>query len=73
MGLFDIFKKKAVAPQKTFMCARCKKEITDEETKWIGNHRFCNKCATPTKKDNDSTRKDVVKQQAKTEVWRIGC
>ena len=49
MGLFDIFKKKAVAPQKTFMCARCKKEITDEETKWIGNHRFCRDCAAPPK------------------------
>ena len=50
MKLFDIFKKKADAPQKTFICARCKKEITDDESKWIGNHRFCNNCATPIKK-----------------------
>ena len=50
MGLFDAFKKKAVAPQKTFICARCKKEITDEEFKWIGNHRFCKDCAAPPKK-----------------------
>ena len=45
MGLFDAFKKKADAPQKTFICARCKKEITDEESKWIENHRFCADCA----------------------------
>lgn len=62
MGLFNIFKKKAIALQdmqekdhsittqpKTFTCARCKKEIADEESKWIGNHRFCSECATPIK------------------------
>ncbi len=55
MGLFDIFKKKTpVEQRKIYTCARCKKEITDEETKWIGNHRFCNKCATPTKADTNA-------------------
>ena len=49
MGSFDAFKKKADAPQKTLICARCKKEITDEESKWIGNHRFCKDCAAPLK------------------------
>ena len=49
MGLFDMFKKKADAPQKTLTCARCKKEISDEESKWIGNHRFCTDCAAPPK------------------------
>lgn len=40
MGLFDLFKKK----KKHIYCARCKK-ITEDETKWIGSHRFCEKCA----------------------------
>ena len=34
---------------KTYICARCKKEITDDESKWIGNHRFCKDCAAPPK------------------------
>ncbi len=55
MGLFDIFKEKTpVEQRKIYTCARCKKEITDEETKWIGKHRFCNKCATPTKADTNA-------------------
>lgn len=56
MGLFDIFKKKKqeqhhkiTAQPETHLCARCKKGITDEESEWIGNHRFCKKCATPPK------------------------
>ena len=50
MGLFDIFKKKTLVVQpKTYTCARCKKEITDAETKCIGNHRFCADCAAPPK------------------------
>ena len=45
MGLFDVFKKKKSSEQpKTYICARCKKEIADSEPKWIGNHRFCNDC-----------------------------
>ena len=69
MGLFDIFKKKALVEQpKTYICARCKKEITDSESKWIGNHRFCVKCAaspknatiTPKHKvDNFATTKQI--------------
>ena len=35
---------------KTYICARCKKEITDDESKWIGNHRFCADCAAPPQK-----------------------
>ena len=31
---------------KRYICARCKKEITDAESKWRGNHRFCADCAT---------------------------
>ena len=46
MEFFDLFNKK----EKTYVCARCKKEITDEESKWIGNRRFCSNCAAPPKK-----------------------
>ncbi len=52
MRFFDIFKKEVSAEQsKTYICARCKKEITDSESKWIGNHRFCKNCAAPSKSD----------------------
>ncbi len=48
MGLFDIFNKKTTTAQsKIYICTRCKKEITDNESKWIGNHRFCENCAAP--------------------------
>ena len=30
-------------------CARCKKEILEDEAQWIGNHRFCKNCANPPK------------------------
>ena len=33
---------------KKFVCARCKCEITEEESVWIGNHRFCSICALPS-------------------------
>jgi len=60
MGMFDLFKKKIIntnnataktktAQSKTYICARCKKEITDSESNWIGNHRFCSDCAAPPK------------------------
>ena len=56
MGLFDIFKKKSpkqhhniTAQPETYICARCNKKITDEESEWIGNHRFCSNCAAPPK------------------------
>ena len=61
MGLFNLFNKKSIVTQKTYTCARCKKEITDAETKWIGNHRFCNKCAAPTKANNSiQTEKKII-------------
>ncbi|MBE6912921.1 MAG: hypothetical protein E7473_10390 [Ruminococcaceae bacterium] len=34
--------------EKKYICARCKKEITESESKVIGVHRFCKKCAGPT-------------------------
>ncbi len=43
MGLLNFFKKK----EKTYICARCKKEITNEESNLIGSHRFCSDCAFP--------------------------
>ena len=66
MGLFDMFKKKADAPQKTLICARCKKEITDEESKWIGNHRFCTDCAAAPKV---ATSKVPVKSKKDKPRW----
>ena len=34
--------------ENTFICSRCKKKISDSESKWINNHRFCAQCAVPT-------------------------
>ena len=51
----------------TYICARCKKEITDEESKWIGNHRFCTDCAaSPKAVTNNITVKS--KENAKDEL-----
>lgn len=57
MRLFDIFKKRTVMSQdtpekdntltmqsKTYTCVKCKKEITDAETYWRGNYRYCKTC-----------------------------
>ena len=55
MGLFNLFKKK----EKTYICARCKKEITDAESKWIGSHRFCSDCAAPPKNVNMAPKQAV--------------
>lgn len=32
---------------KTYKCTRCKKNISEENFCWIGNHRFCIECANP--------------------------
>ncbi len=71
MGLFNIFNKKTTTAQsKTYTCARCKKEITDSESKWIGNHRFCSNCAARMKANTaaiqhaspKSSNKDIGKE-----------
>lgn len=33
--------------EQRFVCARCKKPITENECVWIGNHRFCTECTKP--------------------------
>lgn len=74
---FNLFNKK----KKAFICERCKKEITDEESNRIGNHRFCSDCAaTPkvnrvpkqvvdnfatTKTIKEDTISDVLQKEAK--------
>ena len=63
MGLFDIFKKgqsKAICK-----CARCKKEISEDESQWIGNHRFCKSCASP--KRNPVSHPQTECQQTKSD------
>ena len=45
MSLLDLFRKKDA-----YKCARCKKEICEDDCEWIGNHRFCKTCAAPTTK-----------------------
>lgn len=42
MNLKNLFQKKQT---KTYICARCKKELDENTFTWIGNHRFCFDCA----------------------------
>lgn len=44
MRLFDLLKK-----NKSYICAQCKKKIADNETYWIDDYRFFEKCANPSK------------------------
>jgi len=58
-------KKVSVEQPKTPICSRCKKEITDSESKWIGNHRFCVSCASPNQPasseiSTDNARKNTT-------------
>lgn len=63
MGLFNLFSKIPLHTQKHY-CTRCKKEISDDETKWIGNDRFCIACANSSLKPNDS---DLQSRQCDSE------
>lgn len=49
MGLFDFFKKQGKQNNHKICCARCKREIREDEAQWIGNHRFCKNCAQSPK------------------------
>ncbi len=31
--------------RQTYFCARCKKQLAEQDCVWIGNHRFCRDCA----------------------------
>lgn len=42
MGILNLFKKQTTHK---ICCARCKREILEDETQWIGNNGFCQKCA----------------------------
>lgn len=61
------FPQPSVSAPKTYLCARCKKELTDSQTEWIGNHRFCVDCAASTKK---STIKMHLETEAKDAAYQ---
>jgi len=42
-------------------CARCKRVLSNNQTVWIGNHRFCQTCATSHVSDVKSNNADVKK------------
>ena len=31
--------------RQTYSCARCKKQLSEQDCVWVGNHRFCQDCA----------------------------
>lgn len=69
MGLFDLFRQKG---DKVIHCARCKSEITEDESEWIGNHRFCKACAKPPKVFTGSrgSKEHAVTDRPKVDLLR---